>query len=139
MAHGKLTPSDEVGCGMPSSPLGSTHYLTTKSVVCHHLPWRVYTVRLRKAWHAIMALYKHTRLDEVEHRTTSSPFDNTRDRTTSYMACLHGPWKEHTVGGCWVWHAIITIRQLTHSDDVGRDMSSFPLDSTHGGTMLGVA
>ena len=120
------TQSDDVGRGMPSSPLGSTHCQTTKSVACHHRPWTRYTVGLRQAWHAIMDLNQHTRSAEVEHSTTSSPLDNTRDRTMSYVACLHGSWNAHMVRGCWAWHAIIALRQHMQSDHVGRDMSSSP-------------
>ena len=36
IALGRQTRSNDVGCGMPSSPLGSTHSRTTSGVACHH-------------------------------------------------------------------------------------------------------
>ena len=57
------------------------------------------------------------------------------------------PWSTHTVGRCLSWHAIISFRQDTRSDDVeriialrqytasnyiGLGITTFPLDSTHG-------
>ena len=148
MVHGQFTPSDEVGCSMQSSPLGSTHCQTTKSVACHHRPWTRYTVGLRQAWHTIMDLNQHTRTAEVEQSTTSSPLDNTRDRTTSYISCLHGPWNAQTVGGCWGGMPSsplgntrsqttlgVTCRlrlgHYTGRDDVGYSMTLSPIEKIH--------
>ena len=55
------------------------------------------------------------------------------------MACHHRLWAAHTVERHRVWHAIIALGWHTRSDDVRRDMSSPPLDSTHGRTTSGVA
>ena len=55
------TRSDNVGHGMPSSPLGSTHDRTTSGVVCHHRLWAAQMVERRWAWHDITALGQHTR------------------------------------------------------------------------------
>ena len=44
-AFGKHTRSNDVGRGMPSSPLGSTHGRTTSGVACHHRLWAAHTVQ----------------------------------------------------------------------------------------------
>ena len=48
--------SDEVGRGMPSSPLGKTHGQTTSGVACNHIPCTSHTVEKRRVFHAIVAL-----------------------------------------------------------------------------------
>ena len=118
---GKHTRSNDVGCGMPSSPLG-TH-----------------TVKRRLAWHAIIALGRQTRSNNVRRDMSSPPLDSTHDRTTSGVACHHRLWEAHTVEQCQAWHAIIALGQHTRSNNVGRDMPSPPLHSTHGRTTSGVA
>ena len=107
------TRSNDVGRGMPSSPLGSTHGRTTSGVECHHSPWTTHTIGnvgrgmtsphldsthglQSRAWHAdITALGQHTR----------SP--------TSGVALHHRPWTAHTLS------------------NVGRGMTSPPFDCTH--------
>ena len=54
-ALGQHTRSNDVGRGMPSSPLGSTHGRTTLGMACHHLPWTGNMVERLRAWHAINA------------------------------------------------------------------------------------
>ena len=70
---GKHTISDEVGRGMPSSAMGSSHGRTTLSR------------------YAIITLGKHTQLDDVRRGRLSSPLDRTRNHMSSGVACLHGP------------------------------------------------
>ena len=55
-AFGQHNRSNDVGCGMISSPLGSTHGRTTSSMAWYHLPWTAHTVGRHRAWHAIIAL-----------------------------------------------------------------------------------
>ena len=62
----------------------------------------------------------------------SSPLDSAHDQTTLGMACHHRVWAAHTVQRHRAWHAIITFAQHKRSNDVGRGMTSSPLDSTHG-------
>ncbi len=121
IAHGKFTRSDEVRRGMPSSPLGSTHDRTTTSVACHHRPWTAYTVGLRQAWHAIMAMA------------------NTHGQTKSSVARHNLLWTIQATGQRHTWHASMALIKHTHSDDVVRGMPSSPLDSIHGHTMSRVA
>ena len=54
-ALGQHTRSNDIGCGKPSSPLGSTHGRMTSGVACHHSPWMTNTIKQRWAWHAITA------------------------------------------------------------------------------------
>ena len=65
IALGRQTRSNDVGRGMPSSPLGSTHGLTTSGVACNHCLWAAQTVERRRVWHDIMALGLQARSDDV--------------------------------------------------------------------------
>ena len=73
IALGQHTQSHDVGCGMPSSLLGTIHGWTTSGVACHHRSWEPYTVRCLRVSHAIIALGKHTQLDYVGRGMPSSP------------------------------------------------------------------
>ena len=55
IAFGKHTRSNDVGGGMPSSPLGSTNGRTAWGVACHHRPWTANTVERRRVWYAFIA------------------------------------------------------------------------------------
>ena len=117
----RQTWSNDVGHGMPSSPLGSTEGRTALGVACHHRLWPAHTVERRWAWHDLTVLGQHTRSDYVGRGLPSSR------------------WVAHTVERRRVWHAIIALRQHTWSNDVGSVMKSPPLGSTHGRTTSGVA
>ncbi|TMW81743.1 hypothetical protein EJD97_008050 [Solanum chilense] len=85
------------------------------------------------------------------------PWIEIHSRTTTGMACNHGPWPAHAVDQYWrgrpslflesihrvrrrrEWHAIISLRHHTQLEDVARGMLSSLLDCTHGRTMLGMA
>ena len=120
-AFGQYTWSDDVGRGMPSSTLGSTHGRMTSGVACHHYPWTAHTVGRRRAWHDFTALGLHAWLDYVGRGMTSPLLDST-----------HG--RQHRE-----WHDITALRKHTWSDYVGRGMTSPLLDSTHGQTTSGMA
>ena len=126
IAFGQHRRSDGVGRGMPSSPLGSTHSLTTSGVACHHRHWQAHTVERCRAGHDITALGHHTRsstsgmawhhrpwivhtIRNVGRGITSPPLENTHSRTTLGMACHHPLWEAHTVERCRAWHAIIAF------------------------------
>ena len=51
---GQHTQSDHVGCGMRSSPLGSIHGWMASAVAFYHRPRKIYTIRLRRAWHGFI-------------------------------------------------------------------------------------
>ena len=96
-AFGQHTRSNDVGRGMSSSPLGSTHVRATSGVACHHRLW-AHTVERRRAWHAIFAFLQHTRSNDVGRGMPSSPFDSIDGRPSSGVACHHSPWTAQTVG-----------------------------------------
>ena len=83
------TQSNDVGRGMPSSPLDSSHGQTTSSVACHHHLWAAYTIERRRAWHAIIALRQHTQSKDVGRGMISPPLNSTHGRMTSGVACNH--------------------------------------------------
>ena len=124
---------NDVGHGMPSSTLGSTHGQTTSAVACHHPLLAAHTVERHRAWHAIIALGRQTPSNDVKRGMPSSPLGSTNGRTTSGVACHHRLWAAHTVERRWAWHAIIALGWQTRSNDVGRGMPS-----THGRKMSGM-
>ena len=73
IAFGQHTRSNNVECGMPSSPLGSTHYRTTSGVACHHSPWTTNNV------------------DGVRRCMPSLTLGITNGLTMSGVACHHSP------------------------------------------------
>ena len=105
---------NDIGLGMPSTPLDSTHGRTMSGVACHHRPWTANTV------------------GNVRRGMTSPPLDSTHGRMTSGVAYHHSPWRENTVGRRRAWNVIIAFGQHTRSNDVRRGMPSWPLDTTHG-------
>ena len=58
-ALGQHTRSNDVGRGMPSSPLGSTSGRTPSGMACHHRLWAAQTVERHWTWHDITALGHH--------------------------------------------------------------------------------
>ena len=133
------TRSDFIGHGMTSLPLDSTHGRTTSGVACDHRFWAAHTVERRRALHAIIALGRQTRSNDVRRDMPLSPLGSTHDRTTLGVAYHHRLWAAHMVERCQAWHDIIAIGLHARSDVVGRDMPSSPLDSTHDRMKSGVA
>ena len=131
--------SDDVGRGMTSPPLDSTHSRMMSGVACHHRLWEAHTIERRWGWHDINAFGKHLRSKDVGRDMPSPPLDNTHGRKTLGVALHHRPWTARTVGRRRAWYDITAPRQLTQSNDVRRGMPSSPLGSTHGRTTLGVA
>ena len=121
IAFGQHSRSNDVGRGMTSPPLDSTHSQTTSGVACHHRLWAAFTIERGRAWHDITALGQHTR------------------SATSSKTCHHRPWTALKVERRRARHAIIAFGQHTPSHDVGRGRTSPPLDSTHDQTTSGVA
>ena len=130
IAFGLHTQSNNVGRGMPSSPLGSTNGRTTSSVASHHHFWTAHTInnvergmrslplesthgRQRRAWHDITVVGQHTRSEGVGRGMPSSPLDGKRGRTTLGVAC------------------IITFGKHTGSKNVGYGIPPSPLGSTN--------
>ena len=125
-AFGQHTRSDDVGRGMTSSPLGSTHVRTTLSVACHHRLWAAQMVERRRVWPDITALGLHTRSDNVGRGMPSSPLGSTHDRTTSGVTSHHRLWVAQMVERRRAWHDIIALGLHTQSDNIRRDMPSPP-------------
>ena len=105
---------------MPPSPLGSIHDRKTSGMACHHRLW------------------DHKRSNNIGRGMPSLPLGSTHGRTTSSVACHHGPWTAHTIERRRALHASIALRQHTQSEDVGRGITSPPLDSTQGRTTSSV-
>ena len=112
-SFGQSTRSNNVGCDMPSAPLESAHGRTTSGVACHHHLWAAHTSNY------------------VGRGMPSSPLGSTNGRTTSGVACQHHLWAAHTVERRRAWHAITALEKHTWSNDVGRSMTSLPLERTH--------
>ena len=135
---GQLTWSDDVERDMTSPPFDSTHGQTASGVTCHHRLWTAHTVERHRACNAIISFGQHTRSNYVRRGMPSLPLSSTNGRTTSRVACHHHLWAAHTVERRWTWHASIALRQHPQSKDIGRCMTSPPLDSTHGRTTSSV-
>ena len=118
------TQSNDVGRGMPSSPLVSINGQTTLGVACHHRLWTAHTGERRRACRAIIAFGQHIRLIGVRRGMPSSPLRSTHGRATSCVAFHHSPWTAQTVERRQAWHAIIAFRQHTRSDGVEHGMPS---------------
>ena len=88
VGHGMTSPPldntrlNDVGCGIRSSPLGSTHGLMRSGVACHNRLLAVQTFKRRQAWHVITALGLHVWSDDVGCGMTSPPLDGTHGQMT---------------------------------------------------------
>ena len=136
---GRHTRSDDVGRGMQSSPLGSTHCRTTSDLACHYSPWTANNVLRRQAWHAIISFGQHKRSNDVGCCMTSYPLDGKHCQTTSGVTWYHHYWPAHIVERRRAWHVIIALGRQTPSNDVRRGMPSSPCGSINDQTMSGVA
>ena len=130
-ALGLHAQTDDIARGMTSPPLDGKQGRTTSGVACHHRLWAAHTVERHRAWHAIIAYGRRTRSNDVRLDMPSPPLDSRHGRTTSGRACYHRLWTAHTVKRRRAWHDITSFGQHTRSNDVGRDISSPPLDSAH--------
>ena len=101
--------------------------------------WAAHTVERYRVWHAIIALGRQTRLNNIERGMSSPPLDSTHGRSTSGVECHHRLWTAHTIVRRRGWHAIIAFGQHTRSNKIGRVMPSSPLRSTSGRTTSSVA
>ena len=128
---GRQTRSDNVGRGMPSPLLDSKHGQATSSVKCHHRFWTSHSVKQRRAWHAVIAFRQHKQSNNIRRGMTSPPLDYMHGLTTSGVARHHHPWTTQTVEQRRVLHYITALGLHAREDDVGRGMTSTPLDSTH--------
>ena len=136
---GRPTRPNDVRHDMPLPPLDSTHDRTMSHVACHHCLWASHTVERRRVWHDISAFGQHTRSNDVGRDMPSPLLESTQRQTTLGVVCHHRLWAAHTVDRRRAWHAYIAFGQHKQSIDVGRGMTSPPLDCTHGRMKSGVA
>ena len=116
---------------MTSPSLDSAHGRTTSGATCHHRLWKAHTVERRWAWHDINAFDQHLWSNDIGRDMPSPPLDNTLSKMTSGVACHHRHWAAHTVERRRAWHDITSLGLHAWSEDVGRGMTSPPLDNTH--------
>ena len=133
--------SDDVGRGMTSPTLDSTHSRMMSGVACHHRLWEAHTIEQCWGWHDINTFGKHLRSKDVGRDMPSPPLDSRhggttsawhaiiafgqhRRRTASGVACHHRPWAAQTVGRRQAMHAINALGQHRRSAVVGRGMLS---------------
>ena len=130
--------SNNVGRDMPSPPLDNTLSKMTTGVACHHRRWAAHTVEQRRVWHEITSLGLHVWSEVVGRGMTSPSLDSThvRQRRARHDITALG---QHNGRQRRARHAITALGQHTRSDDVGHDMTSPPLDCTHGRMMSGVS
>ena len=132
ISFGQHTRSNDVGRGMTSPQLDSTHGRTKLSMTCHHRHCTARTVGRRQAWHDITALRLHVRSNDVGRDMPSPPLDSTLGRTTFCVACHHCGWAAHTIERRRAWHDITSLGMHAWLDDVGCGITSPPLESTLG-------
>ena len=119
--------------------MDSKHRRTTSSVSCRHRLWAAPTVKQYWVWHAIIALGRQTRSNDVRRDMPSPPLDSTHGRKTSGVACHHCLWAAQTVERRRAWHAIIALGRQTRSNAVRHGMPTSPLGSPHVRMTSGVA
>ena len=98
---GQHTRSNNVGRGMPSSPLDSTDGQPTSGVACHHRLWDANTVERRREWHNITPLGLHARSNDVG-----------RCMTLPHLYSAHN-WQHRA------WHDITALGHHTRSATSG--------------------
>ena len=131
--------ADDVGRGMISPPLDSTHGRQRRA-------WHDITalgladsVGRHQAWYIIIALGRQKRSNDVGRGMSSPLLDSTQGRTTSGMKCHHHLRSAHSVKRHRVWHAIIAFGQHKRSNNVGCGMTSPAFDCSHDLRTSGVA
>ncbi|TMW86553.1 hypothetical protein EJD97_021230 [Solanum chilense] len=149
------TPSDDIECDMPSSPLDSTHGGTSSGVTDHHLPWTAYTrsenvergnyhrpwttytVGRRRALHATPLEFTHGR-KMLDVAMLSSPLGSTHDIVERHwvLEFYHSPWAAHMVERCRALNAIIALWNAHMVGLCRHGMPSSPLDNIHRRTTL---
>ena len=82
-------------------------------IACYHLPWKTFTIRLRQAWHAIIALALHAWSGNVGLGIPAYPLGSTHVQMTSNVACHYRPWTTYTVRYSRAWHVIIALKHNT--------------------------
>ena len=131
--------SDDVRRAMLSSPLDNTHDGTTLGATCLHGPWTAPTVRLPRAWHAIIALGLNTPLDQVGCGMPTCPFGSTHGWMRSGIAFHYRPSVAHTFGRRRALQDIIALRSIEGRTTLVLTFHHRPLDNLHSQTLWSVA
>ena len=118
---GQHTRSNYVGCGMPSLPLDNTDGRTTSGVSCYHHPWLADKARRRRPW-------------QCHSHTWTAQTIGLRQARHDMMSLGQHTWSDDVDHG----NVIMSLGFHTQSNDVKRGMPSSPLESIHGGTIMGV-
>ena len=71
IAHGQHTRLDEIGFGMPSSPLYCTYTRMTSGVECHPILWKTHTVGRNRMWHSIIVILEDTLSNDIGRAMSS--------------------------------------------------------------------
>ena len=111
--------------------MDNIHCHTILGVRCYHLPWKEYRIGRCRALHVLIAFGYHTLSEDVGRGMPTCPMGSTHGWMISGMGCHHSLWKTYMTGRDRQCYAIIAIGKHTRLDDVGCDMSSLTLDSTH--------
>ena len=77
---------NDVGRGIASLPLESTHGRTTSGVKCHHHFWKAHTVKRRWVLYAIIAFGQHTRSNAIGLGMPASPLGSKNCQSMSGVA-----------------------------------------------------
>ncbi|TMW81339.1 hypothetical protein EJD97_010239, partial [Solanum chilense] len=112
----------DVGRGMPSSPLGSTHGRMTSGMACQHRTWESHTTELRTT----LGLACHHRLWKAHTIELHQPWH-------AIIALHYSNLTAYTVRRRRAWNEITALGQDKQSYDVVHSMPSWTLGNTHGG------
>ena len=97
MEIGQYTRSDDVGCGNAITALGM---YTGSDDFERGMPsssLERYTIKRPLAWHVIIALRKHTGLNDVRHYMSAWNLGSTHGQMTLGVSCYHRHWAAQAV------------------------------------------
>ena len=100
---------NDVGSGIPLSPLDCTPGQTTSRVVGYHSSLTTHIVGQRQVWNNIIALEKHKRLNDFARGMSSWPYDSANVWTMSGVACHNRPLTTQTNERNWPWNFVIAL------------------------------
>ena len=97
MAIGQYTQSDDVGRGNAIISLGMYTRSNDFELGMPSSSFEKYTIKRCLAWHVIIYLRKHTRLDDVRHVMSAWNLGSTDGQMTLGVACYHRHWATQAV------------------------------------------
>ncbi len=114
--------SNDVRRGMPSKFMDHTDCQMTSGMACHHIHWKTRTVGWCLILHVIIAIWQHTRSDDVDRGMPSLPLYYTHKWTMTGVACHHHPWMVHTITLSWAWMRSSLLGSIHGQTKSGRGM-----------------